>query len=368
MSGHVFLSYSHKDTDIMHRVRDSLRAEGLDVWTDEGLEPGTPSWEMAVEQAIKDAGCVVVLLSPDAKKSKWVTREIALAEDDEIRVIPVLIRGDSHNAVPLRLKSHHRVDARRDLDSAIQKLIETVCKYLGVESRSAQRQRLAQEEARREREDAEGRRRQQEKESGPLNLPAWVTARLVGIVSFVAATIGLLGLLIYITSGGATPIAGSTLESPHATAEVWQPTPSETPFLTPTLRPAAIPTPTITAIPTLPPLTYILENLESPAEATPVGAPCGTLVVRVLDEWGNPVAGVQVRVAALDADWVNDERLPDYLWTDHRGEYIIPRWEYEGEIQISLVEIRGSRSLTGIPVVAPIVRNTTTCVVFTISD
>ncbi|HRF95579.1 MAG TPA: toll/interleukin-1 receptor domain-containing protein, partial [Aggregatilineales bacterium] len=60
---HVFLSYSRKDTAMMNRVRDNLRASGLTVWTDEGLEAGTPSWTRDIDNAIRNTGCLVVLLS-----------------------------------------------------------------------------------------------------------------------------------------------------------------------------------------------------------------------------------------------------------------------------------------------------------------
>jgi hypothetical protein len=60
---HIFLSYSRRDADIMHRVRDTLSDDGLTVWTDEGIEPGTPLWDRAVEDGLKSAGCMVVILS-----------------------------------------------------------------------------------------------------------------------------------------------------------------------------------------------------------------------------------------------------------------------------------------------------------------
>ena len=53
--GQVFLSYSRKDVDVMHRVRDALQAAKLDVWTDTSLEPGTPAWQSAIGEGYR--GC-----------------------------------------------------------------------------------------------------------------------------------------------------------------------------------------------------------------------------------------------------------------------------------------------------------------------
>ncbi len=131
---HVFLSYSRQDTEMMYRVRDGLRAAGLLVWTDDtGLEPGTPSWEAAIQEAIREAGCMVVLLSPDAMDSEWVTRESAFAATWDLRIFPVLVRGNERSAVPLRLTSHQRIDARRDVDAAMRALVASILRHLTVE-------------------------------------------------------------------------------------------------------------------------------------------------------------------------------------------------------------------------------------------
>ena len=63
MSYDVFLSYSRQDTATMQQVRDTLRENGFIVWTDEGIEPGTPSWKVAIEDALLSTKSVVVLLS-----------------------------------------------------------------------------------------------------------------------------------------------------------------------------------------------------------------------------------------------------------------------------------------------------------------
>ncbi|MDX2076362.1 MAG: TIR domain-containing protein [bacterium] len=129
---HVFLSYSRKDTDMMNRVRDELRASGLTVWTDEGLEAGTPSWTRDIDQAIRNTGCLVVLLSPDAYNSEWVGREIAFAQTHNKRIFPMLVRGDTTNAVPFDLARHNFVDIRTNYDTGMQKTIRDIRKHLNI--------------------------------------------------------------------------------------------------------------------------------------------------------------------------------------------------------------------------------------------
>ncbi|MBL8130236.1 MAG: toll/interleukin-1 receptor domain-containing protein [Anaerolineae bacterium] len=152
----IFISYSRKDAAAMARVRDSLRAEGLAVWTDERLVPGTPEWEREIESAIKSAGGMVVMLSASANESTWVRREIAFAETFNKRIFPVLVGGDEQSAVPARLINHQRVDIRRagDYEAQISRLIDALAVHVGIERESARRAREAQENRQR-RESAE---------------------------------------------------------------------------------------------------------------------------------------------------------------------------------------------------------------------
>jgi hypothetical protein len=137
-SGHfpeIFLSYCRRDGDIMRRVHDSLIGAGLSVWVDQtGIPVGTPSWSVAIEEGIDHARCVVVLLSPDAKASKWVRAELDYAVARSRLVFPILVRGDVSDAVPLDYIRAQWIDVR-DLSAyerEIQRLITEIKRYLGV--------------------------------------------------------------------------------------------------------------------------------------------------------------------------------------------------------------------------------------------
>lgn len=119
----LFLSYSRKDRDAMHLVFDALHTAGLSVWTDEGLEPGTQSWQEAITEALSQAKAMVVLLSPNANASIWVKREIGFAQARGKGVFPLLISGDDASSVPINLIDVQRVDGRKNLDAAIDHVL-----------------------------------------------------------------------------------------------------------------------------------------------------------------------------------------------------------------------------------------------------
>jgi len=127
---HLFLSYSRKDTDAMSRVRDTLRAEGFEVWTDEKLTAGTAQWNKAIQQAIADSFGIVVLLSPDSKASDWVANEIAYAETHSLPIFPILVRGEQRDSVPIELIRVQRTDIRKRFLAEMQDLVDILQEYL----------------------------------------------------------------------------------------------------------------------------------------------------------------------------------------------------------------------------------------------
>ncbi len=91
-----------------------------------------PFGKMEIEKAIVGAGAVVVLLSPNSKKSPWVRREIGYAEDNGKRIFPILVAGNERNSVPIRLTNHQRVDIRQFEDTGLRSLSLSLSNHLGV--------------------------------------------------------------------------------------------------------------------------------------------------------------------------------------------------------------------------------------------
>lgn len=130
MKHHIFLSYSRKDIDLMRRLRADLQALGFTVWTDEGIDPGTPLWDEAIENALKNAGCMVVILTPNAINAKGLRDEIHYANIHDVRIFPVLAEGDAKTSVPYRLSGTQWTDIRTDYDVGLTQLQNAVNKHI----------------------------------------------------------------------------------------------------------------------------------------------------------------------------------------------------------------------------------------------
>lgn len=129
MSSDIFLAYSNQDQEIAQRFRDDLQAIGLSVWSGSSSDDEEAIRLLSAQKAIESAHLMVVLLSPDAKESKWVYREILLAQQLGKPVLPVVVRG--RDAVPLALADHHYLDARFSYSDALRRLARAIYKELG---------------------------------------------------------------------------------------------------------------------------------------------------------------------------------------------------------------------------------------------
>jgi formylglycine-generating enzyme required for sulfatase activity len=119
----IFLSYSRKDIEIMHRVKETLEQAGVSVWIDEHLKPGEEDWILAIEHNLAKCRGVVTLLSPDAYKSKWVRSELNRATKLKRPIFPLLVRGEPEDVVPLLLETVQFTDIRTNFDDGLTKLV-----------------------------------------------------------------------------------------------------------------------------------------------------------------------------------------------------------------------------------------------------
>ncbi len=129
----------------MEPLRDYLVSRGLDVWTDENLEPGTSVWFREVDQAIRESRIMLVLMSPhllepnpdNPEYGSFVLNEVQQALQLRKKFYTILLDGDEVSAVPLQLKAIQWVDVRgryvRSVDEVYSRLAQQMANDLGVE-------------------------------------------------------------------------------------------------------------------------------------------------------------------------------------------------------------------------------------------
>lgn len=95
--GHIFISYSQVDTDFAEILLIKLGENGFTPWIDhKGVQAGD-DWHQAIDDAIRVAKAILLILSPDSAQSPYVTYEWAFAYAIGVPLIPLLYRkADLH--------------------------------------------------------------------------------------------------------------------------------------------------------------------------------------------------------------------------------------------------------------------------------
>lgn len=91
---HIFISYSKQNRQYARALTQSLLDHGFDVWIDERIDYGEIWWDVIVE-AIKASGAVIVIMTPESRASRWVQREIVLADNEGKPTFPILLAGEN---------------------------------------------------------------------------------------------------------------------------------------------------------------------------------------------------------------------------------------------------------------------------------
>jgi YVTN family beta-propeller protein len=121
MSKHIFISYSKKDRDFAWKLADDLEKRGFKIWIDRAISGGE-EWRQSIEGALKEAGEVIVVLSPNAVSSDWVMHEGSVAYGLGKTLYPVLMAPVGK--LPIWVEKFQYTDfVGVDYDTALEELV-----------------------------------------------------------------------------------------------------------------------------------------------------------------------------------------------------------------------------------------------------
>src|SRR5437588_12382029 len=123
----VFLSYATDDRGVAIKIAEALKARGVNVWFDVSIPIGN-SLSHRISELISASDYLIVLISPNTKKSDWVTYELTTAVRKEltardITILPVLI-ADAE--IPGFLHTYQYLDCRIDVERGIERLVDQI--------------------------------------------------------------------------------------------------------------------------------------------------------------------------------------------------------------------------------------------------
>lgn len=124
----IFVSYSHEDKEIANKIAFTLKKMGHNVWFDDWKIKAGDNIISKINQGIKQADAIIVIVSENSLNSKWVFKEFSAMAFGEIskgssRIIPVLIDKSS---VPSYLSNYRYLDLSYNFEEGIKELINTL--------------------------------------------------------------------------------------------------------------------------------------------------------------------------------------------------------------------------------------------------
>jgi formylglycine-generating enzyme required for sulfatase activity len=131
----VFISYAEPDRNIADMIYSALESKGIRGWAaHRDIAPGL-NWPDEISKAITGSKILILVLSSNTQKPRYVSMEVTQAEDENIIIIPFCI-----DEVPLRgglkllLGNRHWINAfPKPQEEHLQQLVETVIRHLGIE-------------------------------------------------------------------------------------------------------------------------------------------------------------------------------------------------------------------------------------------
>jgi hypothetical protein len=92
--GYIFVSYSHKDKEFVHKLHQDLENEGFEVWIDDRIDFGD-EWPMIIQEKLDACDAFILVASENAYESKWVQKELTRAQRINKPIFPILLQGEA---------------------------------------------------------------------------------------------------------------------------------------------------------------------------------------------------------------------------------------------------------------------------------
>lgn len=92
MTKRIFISYSQADRAKAEQICDGLEARGLKCWiAPRNILPGVKDWSGPIVRALRNGAGLVLVLSNNTSSSKQVEREVHIADQNYLTIVPVRI-------------------------------------------------------------------------------------------------------------------------------------------------------------------------------------------------------------------------------------------------------------------------------------
>lgn len=147
--GHkVFISHSSKDAVAADRIVRDLEQHGIKCWiSSKDINPGE-NFQDSIVSALENTSLVLLLLSKNANRSTQVKKELAIADNLQVSIIPVRIEEClPTGAIKYQATTRQYIDLFRNWDQNITRLADAIRNSMGLDAahETTSRSRLLQQ-------------------------------------------------------------------------------------------------------------------------------------------------------------------------------------------------------------------------------
>jgi hypothetical protein len=128
----AFICHSSRDKAFARKLATELRKEGIEVWIDEEQILVGHDFTTKLEEGLKDADFIIVVLSPNfVQYGPWAQEEYRQAlsrqvSEQKIRILPVLVKECD---IPPLLKTKHYADFRSHFPTGLRRLVASIRRH-----------------------------------------------------------------------------------------------------------------------------------------------------------------------------------------------------------------------------------------------
>jgi TIR domain len=127
---HIFLSYSRKDGAYVDALAAQLEQAGFRTWVDRKGIAGGEQWRREIVDAVRKASLFLLFLSPHSARSQNVRKEVDLADQARVRILPVAIAPvDIPDDMQYQLAGVQVIEMWRDHDRGADALFKTLQRH-----------------------------------------------------------------------------------------------------------------------------------------------------------------------------------------------------------------------------------------------
>ena len=131
MDPKIFITYSSKDQKVARTICTALENRGLICWISaRNVKPGQ-NYQEQIVRAIRTARVMVLVFTANANNSNEIKKELALASQNNLVVIPVRIEDVAPNeAFAYEFATRQWIDLFEDWEKSISELVELIAAIL----------------------------------------------------------------------------------------------------------------------------------------------------------------------------------------------------------------------------------------------